>query len=114
MGLKLIVDKPEKLSTLINVSKDFETYLKSVKGTKNVSRSSNDTPGQFVFQLKKDLIATTGITPALIYGQIAQSMNGVTVGTIDDNGEDMNVILKTSQFTDDVLLEDVLAIPLTV
>ena len=75
IGLKLIVDDPKKLSTLIQVSKEFEAYLKTIPGTKNVGRSSGDTPGQFVFKLKKELIATTGITPSLIYAQIAQNMN---------------------------------------
>ncbi len=114
VGLKLIVDNSEKLSTLIDVSKDFEAHLKTIKGTKNVGRSSNDTPWQFIFKLKKDLIATTGITPAMIYWQIAQSMNGVTLGTVEDNGEDMDIILKSSQFVSNVRLEDVLAIPLVV
>lgn len=41
-------------------------------------------------------------------------MNGVTLGSVENNGEDMSVILKTNQFIDDVRLEDVLAIPLTV
>ncbi len=112
--LKLIVDDPEKLDSLIKVSKDFESHLKSIKGTKNVWRSSNDTPGQFIFRLKKDLIATTGITPAMIYGQISQSMNGINVWSIEDNGEDMNVIIESSKFEDDVKIEDVLAIPLYV
>lgn len=114
VGLKLIVDDSSKLPMLIQVSKDFESHLKTLKGTKNVGRSSSDTPWQFIFKLKKDLIATTGITSALIYGQIAQSMNGVTLGSVENNGEDMSVILKTNQFIDDVRLEDVLAIPLTV
>ncbi len=114
VGLKLIVDDPNELSELIRVSKDFEAHLKTIKGTKNVGRSSNDTPWQFIFKLKKDLIATTGVTAALIYGQIAQNMNGVTLWSVEDNGEDMNVIVKSSQFIDDVRLEEVLAIPLTV
>ena len=50
----------------------------------------------------------------MIYGQITQSMNGVTVGSVEDNGEDMNVILKSSKFDTNVRLEDVLAIPLYV
>jgi multidrug efflux pump subunit AcrB len=112
--LKLIVDDPIKLDTLIKVSKEFESHLKTIKWTKNVGRSSNDTPGQFIFRLKKDLIASIGITPAIIYGQISQNMNGITVGSIEDEGEDMNVVIKTSQFTDDVRLEDILAIPLYV
>lgn len=96
------------------MSKDFEAAIKKISGAKNITRSSNDTPGQFVFNLKKDLIATTGITPAIIYSQISQSMNGVTIGTVEDDGEDMNVVLKSSQFGDDVRVEDVLSIPLTV
>lgn len=112
--LKLIVDDPDKLSTLIKVSKDFEAHLKTLPGTKNVGRSSSDTPGQFIFNLKKDLISTTGISAAQIYAQISQSMNGVTLGSVEDDGEDMNIIVKSSQFLDDVKLEDVLSIPLTV
>ena len=41
-------------------------------------------------------------------------MNGVTIGSIEDDGEDMNVILKSSQFQGDVRIEDILAIPLIV
>ena len=50
----------------------------------------------------------------MIYGQIAQSMNGITVWSVEDNGEDMNVIIKSSKFDTDVRLENILAIPLTV
>ncbi len=114
VGVNLTVDDPEKLSTLITVSKDFEAYLKTIPGTKNVGRSSNDTPGQFIFKLKKDLIASTGITPATIYSQISQSMNGVNLWTVEDDGEDMSIILKSSQFREDVRIEDILSIPLIV
>lgn len=111
IGLKLTVDDPEKLSLLIKVSKDFESKLKTIPWTKNIGRSSSDTPGQFVLKLKKDLIATTGITPSFIYAQIAQSMNWVTLWSIEDNGEDMSVILKSSQFREDVRIEDILSVP---
>lgn len=111
IGLKLTVDDPEKLALLIKVSKDFEAKLKTISWTKNVGRSSNDTPGQFIFKLKKDLIATTGISPSIIYAQIAQSMNGVNLWSIEDNGEDMSVILKSSQFREDVRIEDILSVP---
>lgn len=36
VGLKLIVENPEKLSELIKVSSDFEAYLKTIPGIKNV------------------------------------------------------------------------------
>lgn len=50
----------------------------------------------------------------MIYGQIAQSMNGVTLGSVEDDGEDMSVILKSSQFVGDVRIEDISSIPITV
>jgi hydrophobic/amphiphilic exporter-1 (mainly G- bacteria), HAE1 family len=112
--LKLIVDEGSKLPLLIKVSKEFEAHLKTIKGTKNVWRSSWDTPGQFIFKLKKDLLSTTGISAAMIYAEMAQNMNGVTIGSIEDNGEDMNIILKTTQFRDAVRLEDILSIPISV
>ena len=96
------------------VSKDFEANLKKFPGSKNVSRSSNDTPGQFIFTLKKDVLAQYGVSPALIYAQIAQSMNGITVGSVEDNGEDMNIKITSDTFSDDVKMEDILSIPLTI
>jgi multidrug efflux pump subunit AcrB len=83
-------------------------------GTKNVGKSSSDTPGQFIFSLKKDLLAQYGISPALVYGQISQNLNGITVGTVEDNGTDMDVRIKSSRFGDDVKMEDILSLPITV
>lgn len=54
------------------------------------------------------------MSPALVYGQIAQSMNGITVGSVEDNGEDMSIKIKSDTFTDDVKMEDILSIPLTI
>jgi multidrug efflux pump subunit AcrB len=114
IGLKLIASKTEELPTLIQVSKDFEAYLKKLPGAKNVARSSEDTPGQFIYTLKRDLIAERWLSAAQIYAQITQNINGVTVASIEDNGQDMNIILKTSQFQDEIKPEDILAIPLQV
>lgn len=83
-------------------------------GTKNVGRSSEDTPGQFIFKLKKDLLAQYGISPALIYSQITQTVNGITVGSIEDNNEDMDIKIRSSKFDDDIKMDDILSIPITV
>ncbi len=114
IGLKLIAEDATELPSLIQTSREFRDYLKSIPGTKNVGTTSQDTPGQFIFTLKKDLLANYGITPTIIYGQIAQSMNGITVGTVEDNGNDMNVVLKSDTFQSGAHMEDVLNIPFTV
>jgi hypothetical protein len=36
MGIKLVADSPDKLDSLISVSKEFENYLKGFTGSKNV------------------------------------------------------------------------------
>lgn len=112
IGLKLQADEAKNLDTLILVSRDFETYLKSIPGTKNVGRSSSDTPGQFIFSLKKDELANAGITPALLYGQISQSLNGINVASIEDNGNDIDIYVKSSQFDGDVDMNNILSLPI--
>ncbi len=112
--IKLIAKNAEDLPRLITVSKDFEVFLKKMKGVKNVGRSSNDTPGQFIFTLKKDILTEYTISPALIYAQMTQSMNGITVGSVEDNGEDMDVKIRSDIFSESVKMEDILSIPITV
>ena len=41
-------------------------------------------------------------------------MNGITVGSVEDNGEDMNIKITSDTFSDDVKMEDILSIPLTI
>lgn len=110
IGLKIISDEASALPTLIQVAKEFKEHLKTIPGTKNVTVSSQDTPGQFVFTLKKDLLALYNIPSSLIYSSISTSMNGITVGSIEDNGEDMNVIIKSDVFANEAKMEDILGI----
>lgn len=110
VGLKIVSDTSENLPILIKVAKEFKTYLKSIPGTKNVTVSSQDTPGQFVFTLNKDLLALYNIPASLIYSTISTSMNWVTVGSIEDNGDDMNIILKSDKFIQEAKMEDILGI----
>ena len=114
IGLKIISDEASDLPVLIQVAKEFKEYLKTIPWTKNVTVSSQDTPWQFVFKLKKDLLALYNIQSNSIYWAISTNMNWVTVGSIEDNGEDMSVILKTSTFASWAKMEDILWISFNV
>jgi len=114
IGIDLIADTPEKLDTLIAVSKDFENFLHTFTGSKNVWRSSSDTPWQFIFSLDKQLIASIGVNPSTIYSQMMQNMNGINIWSIEDNATDMSVYIKTDKFGDRVTIEDILGIPIAV
>lgn len=107
VGLNLIADSPERLSELIKISKDFQSGLREIPGTKNIGSSSQDTPGQFIFTLRKDILSDLSIPFSLIYGTITQNINGIKVGTIEDSGNDRDVVLKLEKFQDDVSPEDI-------
>jgi HAE1 family hydrophobic/amphiphilic exporter-1 len=106
--LKLVAEKSEQLPELINVSKDFEKKLKVIPWTKSVELSSKDTPGQFVFTLKKEVLWVYSIPPAVVYWYIMQMMNGMNVGSVEDNWTDMDIYLKQSNFRDVVNVEDIM------
>lgn len=106
--LKLTAEKSEQLSELIDVSKVFEKKLKLIPWTKSVESSSKDTPGQFVFTLKKEILWTYWIPPAVIYGYIMEMMNWVNVWSIEDNWSDMDVYIKQSNFREVVNVEDIM------
>lgn len=37
-------------------------------------------------------------------------MNGITVGSIEDNGDDMNIVLKSDKFIKEAKMEDILGL----
>ncbi len=82
VAIKLVAESTSKLDILAGVAKDFEKQIRSYAGSKNIENSSGDTPGQFVFSLKKDVITTVGLNPSMIIGEMLSMMNGVGVGTI--------------------------------
>lgn len=106
--LKLVADKSEQLNELISVAKNFEKYLKNIPWIKAAELSSKDTPGQFIFTLKKDVLWIYNIPPAVVYGYIMQMMNWVNVWSVEDNWTDMNIYIKQANFRDDVNIDDII------
>ena len=102
VAIKLIADSAKDLDAVIRISQDFEKELRTYNGVKNITNSSGETPGQFVFTLKKDVIALLGIPPSTIIDQVTSLLNGVSVGTISDRGEDLDIVVKYHEFTQSV------------
>lgn len=114
VGINIEAESASQLQELIAVAKDFESYITSLPGTKNIKNSSSDTPGQFVFTINKDFASLKWVSPSLIIQKISEKTNGLKVGSIDDNGMDMDVMLKDDRFLDDVSADMILDIPITV
>lgn len=112
VGINLETDSAKNLQSLIVVAKDFEKFIDSLPETKNISNSSEDTPGQFIFTLKKELLVQKNISPSLVYQTISQYTNGLKVGEIERDGKDIDIVLKNDHFTGDVTPNTILDIPL--
>ncbi len=96
--IKLVANNTKLVNQLKVVSKDFENYLKSIDGTKNVWSSSSDTPGQFVFQFDKDKLGFVWLTPDDLLNEVYFYTNGVTAGSIKSEFEDNDIVLKVWDF----------------
>lgn len=107
VGIKIIADSTQYLSTLSKVSLDFKEYLTSLDGTKNVWTSTSVTPGQFVFELDYDKIAKLWLTPSEITNAIFANTNGLTAGTIKWLLNDHDIKLKIAEFEDNLSPYDV-------
>ena len=107
VGIKLTAQTNTQFPELIEVAKDFEAYLRSVPGTRNVERSSADVPGQFVYRLYTDFLAFRGLTVAEVAQEINMIMNGVTAGTLTVDGEDVTLRVQSDRFVDAATPDDV-------
>lgn len=90
------------MDSLIQVGKDFEKEIRSYAGVKNVENSSGETPGQFVFVLRKEVLSELSIPPSVVIDQITTLINGQNIGTVAARGEDISLIVKYTQFNNDI------------
>ncbi len=83
--------------------------LEQVPGAINLSSSLENTVNEFVLSVDRQKAAEAGLTP-LMLSQIARiSVNGMVAQTLKVDGEDTDVILRTSADTD---IEEILALPI--
>lgn len=56
VGINLEAENTSDFANLVATAKIFEKFIADLPETKNITNSSADTPGQFTFTLKKDLL----------------------------------------------------------
>ena len=105
--IKLNVAQAKDISTLKKVADDFKSFLQDIPGTKNVSTSSTDNPGQFVFRFDTNKLSFSGITPDDILGELRIYFSGITAGSIKSNYEENDIVLSIAEFEDSVSPEDI-------
>ncbi len=99
----------DDLDELTAYSEAASVVLAETDGVVNISSSLDDSNSEFVLSVDRERAGTLGLSP-LSLAQIAQiSLNGITATSLTINGDDTNVILKTSAGS---TLEEVLALPI--
>lgn len=105
--VKLQATSANDVGTLKKVADDFKIFLQDIPGTKNVSTSSTDNPGQFVFRFDNNRLAFAGITPDDILWEIRVYFSGITAWSIKSAFEENDIILSIEEFEDIVTPEDI-------
>ncbi len=57
VSIKLLATSTDRLPDLKRIVRDFETFLKTLPGTKNVNNTSQDSPGEIVLTINRDRAA---------------------------------------------------------
>ncbi|MCH2188389.1 efflux RND transporter permease subunit [Candidatus Gracilibacteria bacterium] len=107
VGVKLIASNTKSVPDLKRVSKDFEAFLRDIPGTKNITSSSSDTPGQFVFLFDNNKLNYFGLNPDDFLNEIYFYTNGLKAGSIKSEFEDNDIVLKVAEFEEDLSPSDI-------
>lgn len=107
MSIKLIADSTDKLPELKRVSKEFENFVKSIEGVKNVTNTSADSPGEIIFRVDRERAASVGVSPLQIYSEISAGSRGVKAGSITLDDEDIDIVVKTDTHYDALQIDKI-------
>jgi multidrug efflux pump subunit AcrB len=107
VGIQLIAQSNTLLPELIKVAKEFESYLKTIKGTENVANSSTDTPGQFVFRFDLAQLKRLGLTPGSLLPELYSNLNGIKASSIKGLYQEHDIVVKYDTFEKGVNPEDI-------
>lgn len=106
--IKLIAESTDQLRTLLDVSDDFEKFLRTVPWAKNVTSSGLRTPGQFSLTLDRNKLASLGLKPTDIEMAVFAEINWMKAWTIKWVKEDYDIKVKIDAFDKEVTPYDIM------
>ncbi len=84
----------DSLADLLLVSDRAEKLLKDIEGTRDVEASSKSNATEFVLTIDKGKASTLGVPPQAVGGILRSAVFGVEATTINQEGEDIDVIVR--------------------
>ena len=108
VGIKLNAVNSKDIALLKKVADEFKEFLRTIPGTKNVSTSSANTPGQFVFEFDRQKLSYVGLTPDDILPEVRFYIAGIDSGSIGSTYEDNDIVLSLAEFEQELNPEDIM------
>lgn len=105
--VKLSSDSALKFDELKSVSEDFEHYLNSLDGSKNVISSSSDSPWQFVFTFDKNKLSNIWLNQNDILNELYFYTNTISAWSIKSDFEDNEIKISFKDFENNLTPNDV-------
>ncbi len=105
--VKLITNSANDVWELKNIADDFKKYLLSIEWTKNVTISSSDTPGQFIFTFDKQKLSYVWLSPSDFTQELYYYTSGVKAWSIKSLYEDNDIVLSIEEFDENLTPEDI-------
>ncbi len=104
-----MAENTSQLRSLTEVVTDFKDFLSTLPGTKNVKSSSEESPGEFVFQLDKQKLALLGITQRELGPELYFALNGLKAGQLKGKEENHDLKIKYADFSGEISPEELLS-----
>lgn len=106
--ISLVANSNQDFQKLIEISKDFESFLKNKKWTKNITNSSQESPWQFVFQFDNEKLKYLWLTPNYIMWELYMKLNWTKSWSLKWRFEDSEIRIKIKDFEDELTPENIL------
>lgn len=104
--VKIMADSAKKFDLLKEVSEDFEVYLKSIKGSKNVVSSSSESPWQFIFYFDREKLSNVWLNQNDILSELYFYTNWLDAWSIKSDLEDNEIRVSFKDFEETLTPEN--------
>jgi len=98
VGIKINANTSKDIDILKDVADDFKVFIQNTSGTRNVSLSSSNNPGQFVFEFDRNKLSFAWLTPDDILWEVRFYLAWANAGSIASTFEDNDIILSVAEF----------------
>lgn len=105
--LKIIASSSSKIDELKEVANKIKDEFRKIDELKNITTTSSESPWQFIFRFNRDKLAQVWLTPNDILNELYFYTNWLKAWSIKSTYEDNDIVLKISQFEDNLSPDDI-------